>query len=113
MGFMAEGLTLITMAQGIDTLLELELLGNDKVENLCKVLCWPGGLGPAAAGVALQPNHGIMVLLRTKNNLKLATYYLWYKTKTLQPLAAPGITLANVRTLQDHKDWENKHTDVE
>src|SRR5688500_4274606 len=105
MGFSNEAATAITTVQGIDSLAELELFKDSEVENFCKVVRCPGGQIAAVAGVAgaaPQPNLGIGLSLRAENNMKLATYFLRYKTQTSRATEANDITLANVRSLLDH-----------
>jgi len=81
LGFTQVAAMLITDAQGIASIAELCILKDDEVENLCKVICHPGGMIPnPQVGVVGQPpmipNPGIPVSLHVENNLKLAAYWL-------------------------------------
>lgn len=117
MGFTANAATCITEEQGQDSLAELTLLTDSEIENLCKVVRRPGGLmaNPNAGDGAPAniPNPGISVSLRAENNLKLACYFLRYKVRTSRGVVATEITLANVRALRNHKEWEAAHEDVD
>ena len=116
MGFTDEAALAITTSQGIDSLSELELLTDGEIENLCKVVRRPGGQVAQAAGAAAgqaQPNLGIAVSLKAENNLKLAAYFLRFRTRTSRTTVATDITAASVRALRDHKQYEEKHKDVD
>ena len=99
---------------------ELCLLTDDDVETLCKVTHHAGGttnddnLPTPETGLHPQiANLGIPVTQCTKNNLKLATYYLKYKGKTSRVVTLAGITISNICELREHHDWEASHQDVE
>ena len=67
----------------------------------------------AAAGQPQEiPHPGINTTMRATNNLKLMCYYLRFKERTSRPVTAADITLDNVRSLRDHKEWEEAHDDV-
>jgi hypothetical protein len=111
--------TLITDAQGLDTLEEFTNLTDTEVENLCKVIRRPGGTVPnPQAGAARQPptindpKHAI--LLRAENNLKLMGYFLKYRQQTSRMVeAADLLTMYNVRGLRNLKEQEIARTDVD
>jgi hypothetical protein len=102
--------TLITDAQGLDTLDEFTHLTDTEVENLCKVICQPGGTVPnPQAGAARQPptindpgRHAI--LLRAENNLKLMVYFLKYRQQTFRTVEAADLTMNNVKGLHNLKE---------
>src|SRR4051794_15808236 len=94
MGFTDEAALAITTSQGIDLLSELKLLADNKIENLCKVVRRPGGQVAPAAGAAVaqaQPNLGIFVSPKAENNLKLAAYFLQYRTQMSRNTVATDI----------------------
>ena len=117
LGFTDEAANAITDTQGINDLAELELLTDSEVENLCKVVRRPGGevANPnAAVGQPNNvPNHGTAVSLRAENNLKLACFFLKFRTRTSRATTAAQITLDSVRVLRDHREWEKNHKDVD
>ena len=53
-----------------------------------------------------------MISARAENNIKLAPYFLQFKEHTSRALDAASITLGNVRSVLDHKKWEETHDDV-
>jgi hypothetical protein len=123
MGLTAAAAQNVTDVQGMDPMEEFSLLTDQEAENFCKTIRRPGGTipnpalpvgGASPAGMPPTiPNPGIPVNLRAENNLKLMCYFLLYRRRTSRPVAAGDITLNNVRALQDHRDWENKHENVE
>ena len=105
--------------QGINNINEIKILRDAEIENLCKVVRRPGGMvannanAITGGGPAEIPNAGLQVSMRAENNLKLAAYYLWFREKISRPTAAADITLPNVCTVKDLRDWEDGHSDVE
>ena len=110
--------------QGMDDLAEFGLLTDTEVENLCKVVCRPGGTianpnrndangDPVPGQLATITNPGQTVPLRAESNLKMACYFLQYKQRVSRPLTAASLTLVNVRGMQGLKEWEDAHKDVE
>ena len=73
--FSAEASLVITDAQGIDCMEELDILNDGEIKNLCKVIRRPGGINP----ITNDANLRIQVSLRAKNNLKLASFFLKHK----------------------------------
>jgi hypothetical protein len=101
--------TLITDAQGLDTLDEFTHLTDTEVENLCKVVRQPGGTIPnPQAGAARQPptinDPGHAISLRAENNLKLMVYFLKYRQRTSRMVEAADLTMNNVRGLRNLKE---------
>ena len=62
-GFSAESALVITDAQGIDCMEDLEILTGGEIDNLCKVIRRPGGINP----ITNVANLGIQVSLRKKS----------------------------------------------
>ena len=113
-GFTNEAAAEIVNVQGIDSLAEFELLSDTEAESLCKVIRRPGGtLANPTEGEPPVPNHGHAVSLRAENNLKLMCYLLRFKTRTSRTLSTSDITLEAIRGMKSHKEWEEKHEDVD
>ena len=67
---------------------ELCLLTDNDVKTLCKVTCHSGSTvnnpnvpAPQTGPHPQVANPGILVMQHTKNNLKLASYYLKYRKR--------------------------------
>ena len=84
---------MITDAQGIDCMEEIEILTDGEIKNLCKFIRRPGGINP----ITNVANLGIQVSLRAKNNLKLSSFLLKHRVRTGRVAVATNITLDNVR----------------
>lgn len=107
--------------QGINSILELQLLTDTEIENLCKVVRRPGGTmpNPAATGHDTRnanqpdiiPNPGIPVSLRAENNLKLAAYWCRFRVKTSRTTEPADIQLDEIRKIRSLRDWELAHED--
>jgi ribosomal protein S13 len=72
-GFTAAGAQAIVDEQDISSLAEVQLLTDDEIESLCKVLRRPGGMvnAPGAApGAAQVQNPGVQVNQRAEGHLK-------------------------------------------
>ena len=127
MGFTPAVATFIMDTQGINDLEEFLLIDDEGVGTLCKAIRRPGGQVPnpafAAAGTAAAAaaagiptnisNPGYVVSTRAETNLKLMCYFLCYRRSTSRDTEATIITLAAVRSMKTHKDWESNHVDVE
>ena len=101
-------------------------MDDEGVGTLCKAIRRPGGqipnpafaaAGPpaaaAAAGIpANTSNPGHVVSTRAETNLKLMCYFLRYRRSTSRNTDAAAITLAAVRSMKTHKDWESNHVHV-
>ena len=64
-GLSSEAALVITDAQGIDCMEEIEIFTDGDIKNLCKVIRRPGGINQ----ITNVANLGIQVSLRAKNNL--------------------------------------------
>ena len=104
LGFTAQAASAITDAQGIDSLDELRVLDDSKVENLCKVVRHPGGVDAGR-----RADNGHQVSLRAENNLKLACFYVRHQHRVSRVPQATGITLESVRALRQLKENEKAH----
>ena len=105
--FSAEASLVITDAQGIDCMEELDILTEGYIENLCKVARIPGGINP----INNVSNLGIQVYLRSENNLNLSRFFLKDKVRTGMVAVATDITLDNVRLLRELKESKRGHKD--
>jgi hypothetical protein len=98
MGFSAAASTYIVDNQGMDTLDEFKVLNDLEVEDLCKVVCRPGGTIPIPNAASVQPpqitNPGIYVL-------KIMWYFLRFKERTTRPVTLTDITLDNICSNRD------------
>ena len=103
--FYAESALVITEAQGIYCMEDIEIITDVETENLCKVTRRPGGIN-LIIDVA---NLGLQVSLRAKNNLKLSRLFLKHKIRTGRVAVAIDITLDNVHLLRDIKESEKEH----
>ena len=106
-GFSAEAATVITDAQGIDCMEELDILNDGEIENICKVVRRPGGTNP----ITNVANLVIQVSLRDDNNLKLARFFLKHKVRTRRVAVATNIILDNVHILRELKESKKEHKD--
>ena len=93
--FSAEAAVVITDAQVIDCMEELEILTYGDIKNLCKFIRRPGGINPTTN----ISNLGMQVSLRAENNLDLASLFLKHKVRTGRVVVATNIILDNVRLL--------------
>ena len=96
-GFSAETALVITDAQGIDCMEELEIITVGEIDNMCKVVRRPGGINP----ITNVANLRLQVSLRVENNLKLSSFFLKHKVRTGRMAVTTNITLINVRLLRD------------
>ena len=106
-GFSAETSLVITDAQGIDFMEELDILTDGEIDNICNVIRRPGGINPITNVAGL----GIQVSLRAKGNLKLASFLLKHKLRNGNVAVTTDITLDNVRLLRELKESEREHKD--
>ena len=111
----------------MNNLEEFRFLDDDTAQNLCKVICWPGGMmdNPAfvaasgAATVAAArilewvPYPGFLISTWAEMNLQLMCYFLHYREHMLHVTITADITLAAVQSIRGYKRWEESHEDVE
>ena len=98
--FSAEAALVITDAQGIYSMEELEILTDWEINNLYKVINRTGGINP----ITNIANLGIQVYLRAENNLKLVRLFLKHKVRIGLVALSTDITLDNVRLLCELKE---------
>jgi hypothetical protein len=66
-GFTQAAAQAIVDEQDISSLGEVQLLTDDEIESLCKVICCPGEMVPGAGhGAAPVQNHGVQVNQRAE-----------------------------------------------
>ena len=99
-GFSARASLVITDAQGIGCMEEIEILTDGEINNLCKVIRIPGGINP----IINFSDLGIQLSLRAKNNLKLSSFFLKHKLRTGRVAVATDIKLDNVRILHELRE---------
>ena len=100
--FSAEDALVITDAQGIYCMEELDILTYGEIENLWKVVRIHGGINP----ITNVANFGLKFSLRDENNMNIARFFLRHKIRTRRVIVAIGITLYHVRLLRDIKESE-------
>eukprot|EP00978_Attheya_sp_CCMP212_P033950 scaffold139870_cov31-Attheya_sp.AAC.2 len=106
----------ITDEQGVDELSEIDILTDDEITSLYKVVMHPGGAVPNPnAHVAGQPAmytaRGESVSMIAESNQKLASYYLRHQERISRTVAYADVTLDSVRNLRDLKQYEKDHVD--
>ena len=106
-GFYTKAALVITDAQGIDCMGQLDILTDGEIKNLCKVIRRLGGINP----ITNIANLGLQVSLRPKNNLKVVSFFLKHKIRTGRVAVATNISLDNVRLLRDLKESKKEHKD--
>ena len=99
-GFSAEAVLVITDAQGIDCMEELNIITDGEIKNLCKVIRRLGGINP----INKVANLVIKVSLRPEKKLNLASFLLKPKVSNVRVKLATNITLYNVRLLRELKE---------
>ena len=114
LGFSAAAGTLLTDAQGMDTLVELRILKDEEVDSLCKLLRRPGGMvvnpqANAAGQPAEIPAVGQNVSMRAVTNLKLACYFIRHQQRTSRTVVPGTVTLVRIRELRSLREEEEKH----
>ena len=95
--FCAEPVLVITDAQGIDYIEELDILSDGETRNLYKAIRRPGGINP----ITNVDNLRIQVSLRAKNNMKLDSFFRNHKVTNGRVAVATDLTLDNVRLLPE------------
>ena len=105
-GFTNVAAQVIVDEQGMDTLDEIQLLTDDEIENLCKVIRRPGGMVPGPnPNDPLINNPWTPVNLRAENHLKLLAFYLVHHQKRI----SRAVNVANV-TLESIPQYANSET---
>ncbi|KAI2499837.1 hypothetical protein MHU86_14654 [Fragilaria crotonensis] len=92
----------------MDTLEEIQLLSDDEIENLCKVIRRPGGTIPGLKpGDAPVNVPGTPISLRAENHLKLLALYLRHQKQRISRVVnVANVTLKTIRTLRKLRDFE-------
>lgn len=87
----------IVKEQGLDTLDKIQLLTDDKMVNLCKVINRPGGKIPGAnPGDPPVNNPGTPVNLRAENHFKLLAFcYLRHMKRISRVVNVANVTHSN------------------
>lgn len=106
-GFTDAAAQAIVEDQGIDTLQEVRLLTDDKIESLCKVLRRHGGMIEGVGEAPAVQNPGVEVSQRAEGHLKLMAFYLRHQTRVRCEVQPPDITLDSIRTLRDLRKFES------
>ena len=86
--------------EGIDEMSEFETLTETQIESICKIVRRPGG---AAAG--------ILISAVAEENFKLGVFYVKHLRRCTRTVAYAGVTLANVRSIRQLRDYEKEHED--
>jgi hypothetical protein len=109
-GFSAAASQVLVDEQGMDTLAEIQLLTDDEIENLCKVVRQPGGTIPGPnAGDAPVNNPGTPVNLRAENHLKLLAFLLRHQDRVSRDTNVANVTLDTIRTVRELRDFESSY----
>ena len=110
-GFTAAGAIAIVDDQGLDTLAEIQLLTDDEIESLCRVVRRPGGMVPGVgAGAAAVQNPGVQVNQHAEGHLKLMAFYLRHQARVSRVATPPDITLDSIRTVRELREFESRPT---
>lgn len=90
--------------QGFVGLEELKELGDDEVENLCKIVRRPGGTKTSGLARGATADPGTNVPMLAESNLKLACYFIMHKLdRVSREITREDVTLENVKALKDLK----------
>ena len=90
--------------QGFVGLEELKELGDDEVENLCKIVRRPGGTKTSGSTRGATADPGTNVPMLAESNLKLACYFIMHKLdRVSREITREDVTLENVKALKDLK----------
>ena len=90
--------------QGFVGLEELKELGDDEVENLCKIVRRPGGTKTSGTTRGATADPGTNVPMLAESNLKLACYFIMHKLdRVSREITREDVTLENVKALKDLK----------
>ena len=109
-GFSAAGAQAIVDEQDISSLAEVQLMTDDEIESLCKVLQRPGGMVPGAVpGAAQVQNPGVQVNQRAEGHMKLMVFYLHHQARVSRVVTPADITLNSIRTIRELCDFESTY----
>jgi ribosomal protein S13 len=101
-GFTVAGSQAIVNEQDISSLAEVQLLRDDEVESLCKVLRRPGGMVPGAGpGAAQVQNPGVQVNQCAEGHMELMAFYLCHQYRVSRTVISADITLDSIRTVRE------------
>jgi len=110
LGFSQAAAQVIVDEQGLDSLAEIQLLTDDEVESLCRVIRRPGGTIPGLnPGDAPVNNPGTPVNLQAENHLKLLAFFLRHQDRVGRTVTTADITLDSIRTLRELRDFESSY----
>jgi hypothetical protein len=110
-GFTGAGAQAIVNEQDILNLAEVQLLTDDEVESLCKVLRRPGGMVPGAGlGAAQVQNLGVQVNQCAQGHMKLMAFYLRHQYRVSCTVTPADITFLDfIRTVRELRDFESTY----
>ena len=110
LGFSQAAAQAIVDEQGLKSLGEVQLMTDDEVESLCKVLRRPGGTVPGVGvGAAQVNNPGVMVNHRAEGHLKLLAFYLRHQYRVSCSVTPASITLDAIRTVRELREYESTY----
>jgi hypothetical protein len=109
-GFSAAVSHVLVDKQGMDTLAEIQLLSDDEVESLCRVIRRPGGTipGPNPDDAPVN-NPGTPVNLGAESHLKLLAFFLRHQDRVGRTTIVASITLDTIRALRELRDFESTY----
>ena len=108
LGFSQPAADYIVDTQQFNDPADYAILTDEEAQNLCKITRKPGGVDQAG-----NPNQGIVVSMKSENNLKMVAYYFRYRQRTSRPLT---INLCTPNTIQGYlalSRYEKDHKDPE
>jgi hypothetical protein len=109
-GFTAADAQAIVDEQDISSLAEVQLMTDDEMESLCKVLRRPGGMVPGAVpGAAQVQNPGVQVNQRAEGHMKLMAFYLRHQARVSRVVTPADITLNSIRTVRELCEFESTY----
>ena len=93
-GFSHTFAALITGYQGVESIDELQFLDNERVMNICRLICCPG-----VTDTNNNPNHGQKISLKSRKTLKLVIYYVKHTDRVSCDMTVAHISIAYIREL--------------
>ena len=95
--------------QGFVGLEELKELGDDEVENLCKIVRRPRGTKTSGSARGATADPGTNVPMLAESNLKLTCYFIMHKLdRVSREITREDVTLENVKALKDLKKEQDE-----